>query len=147
MMVALNLNPDARTLRQFGVIAVFGFGLLGAAAHFERFLFDGLGDASTSPVAVGLWGVGAISGLLALVYPPANRGLFIFLSVVTYPIGLVVSFVVLGILVFRRVRADWGALLRATGRDPMVRGFDRSRSSYWDDTRRQRDKASYFRQF
>ena len=44
-MMELNLNPDARTLRQFGVIALFGFGLLGGAAYFQRAMFSGLGDA------------------------------------------------------------------------------------------------------
>lgn len=144
-MIELNLNPDARVLRQFGVTALIAFGLLGAAAHFQRFVFSGLGEAGAA-TAAGLWGVGAISGVLALVHPRANRPLFVLLSVITFPLGLVVSYLALGFLFFF-VFAPIGLFLRATGRDPMARGFNPGRTSYWDDARRRRAKSSYFRQF
>ena len=144
-MTELNFNPDARTLRQFGVIALVGFGLLGAAAFFQRFVFQGLGDGHSAVAAV-LWGVGLTCGLLALVYPQANRPLFLLLSIATFPFGILLSYLVLAFLFFF-VFAPIGALLRATGRDPMARGFDPECASYWNDARPERDRASYFRQF
>ena len=45
-MIDLNLNPDAKTLRQFGFIALGGFGLLAALAYTESFIFSfGLGGS------------------------------------------------------------------------------------------------------
>ena len=35
-LVEIDFNPDARTLRQFGVIALVGFGALAALAYYER---------------------------------------------------------------------------------------------------------------
>ena len=38
-LVEINFNPDTKTLRQFGVIALVGFGILGALAYYEKLLF------------------------------------------------------------------------------------------------------------
>ena len=45
-LVEINFNPDTKTLRQFGVIALVGFGILAALAYYEKLIFSfGLGDA------------------------------------------------------------------------------------------------------
>ena len=45
-LVEINFNPDTKTLRQFGVIASVGFGVLAALAFYERLIFSfGLGAA------------------------------------------------------------------------------------------------------
>ena len=45
-MIEINLNPDAGTLRQFGFIALVGFGFVAAIAWFEVLVFSfGLGAA------------------------------------------------------------------------------------------------------
>ena len=38
-MIEMNLKPDAKILRQFGFIAVGGFGFVAAIAHFEVLIF------------------------------------------------------------------------------------------------------------
>jgi hypothetical protein len=59
-LVELDLNPNDRTLRQFGLIAVVGFGLLAACAYYETWMFAfGLGDARLT-VAGTLAGVGVL---------------------------------------------------------------------------------------
>jgi hypothetical protein len=144
--IPLNLNPDARTLRSFGWIALVGFGLLAACAWLERFVFAfGLGELRV-PVAGVLAALGVLSALLSLVYPRGNRWLFVGLSVATYPIGVVVSYTVLAVLFFV-VIAPVGMLLRLLGRDPLARNIDRNAKSYWTPARKQRPKADYFKQF
>jgi hypothetical protein len=144
--IQLNLTPDDRTLKQFGFIALGAFGLLALLAFYERGVFAfGLG-ALRSPVALALAALGFVSAALSLIWPKGNKPLFLGLTVLTYPIGFVMSYVVLGILFFL-VFAPIGALLRATGSDPMQRTLDGSTRSYWSTARPRRNKESYFRQF
>ena len=43
-MIEMNWSPDAKTLRNFGLIAVVGFGFVATIAHFEWLIFAmGLG--------------------------------------------------------------------------------------------------------
>jgi hypothetical protein len=145
-VIELNLNPDERTLRQFGFIALVGFGALAACAWFEALMFRaGLG-AARAPVALALLLAGVFAALCALIRPRANRLLFVGLSLASYPIGVVMSYLVLGVLFFA-VFAPIGMLLRVFGRDPMQRGLDRGAPSYWSKAPPPRDRASYFRQF
>lgn len=133
-LVRLNWSPDARLLRQFGFIACAA-GLLLAA-----FVWDGWAAAVAA-------GVGVFSGLASLVRPALNRPLFVGLSIVTYPIGLVVSTVVL-VLLFYGVITPIGLLLRVFGHDPLLRRFDRrGTGSYWAPARPARPNADYFRQY
>lgn len=145
-MLQLNLSPDERTLKQFGFIALGAFGLLAANAFFETWMFSsGLGAARV-PVAYALAGIAGLSSLFSLLWPKANKPLFLGLTLVSYPIGLVMSYVILGVLFFG-IFAPIGGLLRATGADPMQRGLRKGERSYWSSTRANRTKESYFRQF
>ena len=60
-LVELNLNPDRKTLRQFGVIAFVGFGILALLAYYEKLIFAfGLGD-SRMTVVYALLGIGTLA--------------------------------------------------------------------------------------
>ena len=145
-LLELNLRPDERTLKQFGFIALFGFGLLAACAFYETWMFAfGLGQARTA-VALALAILGVLAALASLIRPSANRLIYIGISVLAYPVGLVVSYVVLALLFFG-IFAPTGALLRLLGKDPMQRTFERAQDSYWTPSRPRRSKASYFRMF
>jgi hypothetical protein len=97
-------------------------------------------------VALTLAALAGLSALLSLVYPKANKVIYLGISVLAYPIGFVMSYVILGLLFFG-VFAPIGALLRLSGTDPMQRALDKSQTSYWSVPRPQRSKESYFRQF
>jgi hypothetical protein len=87
-----------------------------------------------------------LSGLLSLAWPKGNKALFLGLTVISYPIGLVMSYVILGVLFFG-IFAPIGGLLRVAGSDPMQRGLRKDERSYWSSVRANRTKESYFRQF
>lgn len=145
-MVQLNLDPDADTLRQFGFIALGGFGLLAVLAYTESLLFAfGLGESRTT-VAYALGGVGALSAFLSLVAPKANRPIYVGLSVLTFPIGFVLSYVIMGTLFFLLI-APVAIFFRVIGRDGLNRSYDASASTYWTDVRPNRGKESYFKQY
>jgi uncharacterized membrane protein YciS (DUF1049 family) len=145
-IVELNFDPDERTLRQFGFIALFGFSVLALLAFFERAIFAfGLGQARPAvALTLGILSVCALA--FSLLWPRGNWPLYVGLSVVTFPIGFVLSYVILAILFFL-VIAPIGALLRVLGRDPLARGYDPSALSYFQKCRPARPKAHYFRQF
>ena len=96
-MLPINRNPGARELRAFARIWFPLFvAVLGGLTWWR----------GGSPLAVGLvWGVGGALAALALASREAARIIFVGLMTVTYPIGLVVSTLALGIHVLPGVHA------------------------------------------
>jgi len=145
-LIELNFRPDDGTLRRFGFMALFAFGALSLLAFHEAGAFRfGLGAARV-PVATLLGCIGVWSGVCALVFPQANRPVYVALSVATYPIGLVVSHVMMAILFFG-VFGVVSLLVRLRGRDPLARAYDRRAEGYWTVRTAPRSKSDYFRQF
>ena len=145
-MIELNLRPDDRTLRHFGFIALAGFAGVAALAWLEKLIFAfGLGDAR--PWVAGVFaGLGLLAAFFSLVYPKANLAIYLGLSVVAFPIGFVLSYVIMGFLFFG-VIAPTSLALRIVGHDPMSRRYDPEAPSYWAACRPERAKSSYFKQF
>lgn len=145
-MVEINWQPDERTLRQFGWIALGGFSLVALLAWNEWLVFSmGLGSARAT-VAGAFVGLGVLSALFSLVAPKANKPIFLGLTLLSYPIGFVLSYVIMGFLFFGLI-TPVGLVFRLIGKDPLNRSFDRGASTYWSDPRPRRGKESYFRQF
>ncbi len=145
-IINVNLKPDISQLRQFGGICFVAFGLLGWMVWWKGGLLGlDFGEARW-PVVYLLWGAGSISGLFSLVFPRANRPLFVGLSLVTYPIGYVVSHVVMA-LIFFGVITPVGLLFRILGRDPLNRRFESDRESYWEPHQPPEDEGRYYKQF
>lgn len=145
-LIDLDLSPEPKTLRQFGWIAVFGFGILALLAWFETAIFAyGLGTARLTVVSV-LGGLSVISGVFSLVYPKANLPIYLGLTVIAFPIGFVLSYLIMGTLFYLMI-TPVGLIFKLTGRDPLNRKFDPDAESYWDVARADRPKDSYFKQF
>ncbi len=145
-MIDIDLRPGEATLRSFGFIAVAGFGLLAALAWFEALVFAfGLGSLRV-PLAMGFAIVAGLCGLFSLVFPRANLPVYLLITIVTYPIGFVLSHVIL-VTLFYVIISPIGLLLRAFGTDPMQRRILPEASSYWEDAPPPRSRSSYFKQF
>ena len=79
-LIDLDLRPDTETLRQFGWIALVGFGFLAVIAWFEWLIFAfGLGAARPF-VAGAFGGLAVLSVLFSLVFPRANLPIYVGLS-------------------------------------------------------------------
>ncbi len=147
MLIQLDFRPDARQLRQFGFIAFAVLGLLAAIAYFKGTFFGF--DLGESPLVLSLpcsepWA--SCRALFSLAWPQGNRPLYVALSVVAFPIGFVVSHVVLAVLFFG-ILTPVGLTLRLLGRDLLDRGFESEKKSYWGDLPQSIQKRDYFRQF
>lgn len=147
-MQAIDFNPDRQTLRQFGFIATFAFTVLALFAWREWFVFAfGLGVARPWVVA-GCLGVASCALVCSLVAPRANRPLFIGMSVLGYPIGVVVSFLTMALL-FYCVFTPIAWVFRLVKRDVLGRSSDPKRDTYWvqRNAGSRPAAADYFKQF
>jgi hypothetical protein len=128
-------HPASGTLRRFAAIWLVWFAGLGAAAWFVR------DDRATALI---LAAVALAVGPIGLLFPPLIRSIFVGAMVVTFPIGWVVSHLLLG-AVFYCLFAPLGLLFRLIGRDAL--GLRRtSANSYWLPKPAGADLRSYFRQ-
>jgi hypothetical protein len=145
-LVEINFNPDTKTLRQFGVIAFIGFGILAALAFYEKLIFSfGLGEPRM-PVVTTFAALGSIALLFSLVAPRANRILYVGLTLLAFPIGFVLSYVIMGTLFFVII-GPIALVFRLLGKDAMHRSYDPSAPTYWSAAHPARDKESYFHQY
>ena len=136
MAVEIKWNPTVRELRQFG-----GLYLPAAAALFGA----GLARSGSWRAAMAIWIVAGIIAIAAIVRPKAIRPLFIGSMVAAYPIGWVVSHLILAVI-FYGVFTIAGAAMRIFGYDPLQRKRRPSDATYWSAVRQNRDPQSYFRQ-
>ena len=91
-----------------------------------------------------IWVVAALVSVAGLYSPAVIRPVYIWLSRLTFPLGWLLSHVLLGLLYFG-VITPIGFLVRRV-HDPMSRSFDLAATSYWKP-RDVRSKESYVRQF
>ena len=145
-LVELNLNPDRKQLRTFGLIGLVVFGGLGGWAWHNGTLMGFSLGAFQQPVAVVLGGLAGFCGLCSVVFPAGNKPLFVGLSVITLPIGFVISHLILFTMFFV-VMTPIGLLLRLSGRDPLARSLEPAQNSYWGARAPQPPVDRYFRQF
>jgi hypothetical protein len=132
----LNRDPSPRDLRVFGLLLVPVTVIAGIVAQ-ARF------DAPT--VARGIWASGAALVVLYAAIPPARRPIFVGWSALGFPVGWLLSHVVLG-LVFWLVITPIAVALRLLGQDPLDRRADPTVRSYWSPHRAAGDVDRYFRQ-
>ena len=134
----LELRPEKHQLRSFGLFWLPGFCLLVALFVWLRY--------EQSQLALVLAAVALVSILVSLVQPRILQPLFVILTVITFPIGIVVSHLLIA-AVYYLVITPIGLLLRLGGRDAMKRRFPAGEESYWVEREIVEDQGRYFRQF
>jgi hypothetical protein len=138
-----NLNPTPRQLGQFACAGVL-------LMPFAAWMLSGrpLGVAwqpQHTLLIGGLFALGLIFVALSYLAPRALRPIFIAATLATFPIGFVISEILLAAIYFL-VFTPVALLFRLVGRDALDRKIDRSAKSYWQAKQQPRDVASYFRQ-
>jgi hypothetical protein len=133
-IVEVNWTPTARQLRQFGLLCLVGFPLLGW-----------IWSAGAQAI-IWLAGIGfglAVTGLIA---PMALKPVFIGLTLIALPIGMVVSEVVM-MLIYFGVFLPIGLCFKLMKRDALKRSLDRNCRSYWEVKKAPKNAGSYYRQW
>ena len=136
-MIDLNLNPSKKELRTFGLCALVFLALIGWIVARRT---------GSMPAGTAVGGFGLLCAILALAAPKALRPIWVVLMVVNYPIGWLVTHLIMAII-FYFVVSPVGVIMRMTGRDPMERAFNRQAKTYWKPRRTDADPSRYFRQY
>ena len=139
----LNLHPTNKVLRQFGLLAFLVFAALSVAALQGILVFAWVGEPVRIPLAIVLVAIAVCSAVASAAHPAANRPLFVVLSVIAWPIGTTVSFLIL-VLLFFGVVTPVALGFRLIKRDPLKRVLEPNRPTYWETPTPQ---ADYFKQF
>jgi len=134
-MIRINLNPSKGQLRLFGATWLVFFGALGALL---------LSKGHQTP-AVAVWAAAGVVPLVGWFVPAVLRTVYLGMTFAAYPIGLVVSHVILA-TVYYLVLTPIGLLRRCFAGDPMTRRFEPDRESYWVERPARHDVERYFRQ-
>ena len=142
-LIEVNWRPGRAQLRQFALISLAGFGLLGLVFAWRMGALSGSGRWT---VALALWAAGALIGAMGLAHPPAALPAYVALMAVALPIGWVVTHVVMAVLYYG-LFTPIGLFFRLIGRDPLHRRFDADAPSYWVPRPPSPRPARYFRQF
>ena len=95
---------------------------------------------------MGHLGAVAVLAILALTIRGFGQGLYVTLSVLFFPVNVVVSLFLLGILFFL-VITPIGIVLRLMGRDALSLKMSESAKSYWTACRESTPTESYFRRY
>jgi hypothetical protein len=135
-VISIQWNPERKQLRQFAGIwfpafcALVGWSIARKTGHWHD-------------VEMGWIVAGAIS-IAGLIFPPIIRPVFVGLILLTYPIGWVVSHLLLG-AIFYGVVTPIGISLRLTGHDPLQVKAPLG-NSLWKSSVGKTDPARYLRQ-
>jgi hypothetical protein len=136
-MHKLNFNPSDKTLKEFAEFGTFILGLIAAPWS----LYSG-----HTTTAIAFWAIAVVLRVLAFLNPQWVKWPYIGLSLVTWPIGFVVSLVAMAI-VYYLIFTPVALVFRLIGRDALHRKFDPQATSYWEAYNPDRGKARYLRQF
>ena len=132
-LVEVNWSPSNRQLRQFAAICLVALPLLG-------WVWGG------SPQTIGWLAVaGCAIGVIGAVAPAAIKPVFIALTLITLPIGMVIGELTL-LLVFFGILLPLGLFFRLIKRDALQLKLDRTCSTYWQPKKQANGSASYYRQ-
>jgi amino acid permease len=136
-MISINKNPSKSELRWFGVLALAFFGLMGLSL---------LHKTHSLRASEYLWTFAVVFLVTYYVLPSIRKPIYVGWMYAVYPIGWVVSHVLLAAAFFGVV-VPVGLLMRAVARDPLARSFDPTAKSYWTEHDPGTDSDRYFRQF
>jgi hypothetical protein len=135
-MMTLDLHPTDRMLRQFAGAWLLVLSGLAANQWLMR---------AHPRTAIALAGIALVIGVAGLLRPRLVRWLFVAATVLAFPIGWVVSQVML-VALFIGVITPVALLFKVQGRDRLARKRS-PQSSYWKPKTAMEDMRRYLRQY
>jgi len=131
------LNPSARMLRQFAAAWLIFF--FGVGVH--QYLVRGHHGAGLALGALAI-----LVGGPGLARPMAVRWLFVGWMILAFPIGWLISFLMLWIM-FYCIITPVALIFRLRCRDLLARKPAQHQASFWTDKNTPEDVSRYFRQY
>jgi len=137
-MIEIRRNPSVRELRFFaGLIFPAFWGIVAFLLHWR---------AGETTIAITIALAAGVISLAGLAEPRFMRFVYLGMIYATYPIGFVISHVLLAV-VYYVVVTGIAVLLRLLGKDPLNRRLDPEAESYWIQRNPTTDTTTYFKQY
>ena len=134
----INFNPSKKDLRVFGA----GGACILPLVAFPLYLLGGMPLQGAVLIAAS----GVFILLCSFVCPPLAKYIFITLSVVTYPIGMVFQVLLLA-LFYYAIITPFGLFFRLKGRDVLRLKKDPEAETFWIPHKQAKNIKQYFRQY
>lgn len=132
----IRFDPTTKELRQFALLCLVVFGAV-ALWRWSR------GDL----VVAGIFGLLALGlGPLGLIAPRALRPVYVGWMVLAFPIGWLVSKLMIGVIFYGMI-TPLALAFRLAGRDPLRRRMRPDVASHWEPKPPTGDIRRYFRQY
>ncbi len=136
-IVDINWNPSKKELKVFSLLLIVFFAIVAWLAH---------GKGESIETASLIAGGGAVVGIAGVLSPAFIRVVYVVWMAAVFPIGFVVSNVVLAV-VFYGVVWPIGLLTKLTGKNALQLDLDREAKTYWNVRQSVKDPRRYFRQY
>ena len=136
-ILSVDRNPPPRQLRSFGILLGFFVPVFGALVWWRTGHLD---------AGIPIWIVGGLLAVLYWLVPALRRPVYVGWMHAAFPIGWTVSHTLMA-AVYYLVITPIGLIIRAAGRDPLLRRFDRSAPTYWVSRQSTGGARRYFRQY
>jgi hypothetical protein len=136
-MIRIERHPSRSQLIVFGLIWLVFFSFWGTSAWW---------GTGVNLAAVLFWSIAIVIPAAGIIFPKILSTVYVIAAYITFPIGWIISSVVL-IAVYYLVLTPIGLVLRLAGYDPMKRHFDRTAKTYWLDRNPDTEMERYFKQF
>lgn len=136
-IVDINWNPSRKELKVFSLLLIVFFAIIASVAYYK-----GASTETASMIAVG----GSAVGIAGVLFPRFIRVVYVVWMATVFPIGIVVSNVMIAV-VFYTVVCPIGILSKLAGRNVLQLGFDREARTYWNRREPTRNPRRYFRQY
>jgi len=139
----VNWNPGTPERRKFAQSLVIGFPCVAALM-----LLMGRYASGAWNVKPSLWvgGVGVAVGLILWAAPAIAKPFYVAWYFIGCCVGIVVTNVLL-VATYYLIMTSVGLLMRALGRAPIQKSFDRNAKTYWQDAPPATDAGRYYSQF
>jgi len=137
-MIELNLNPPKKDLRFFAAGQVIFFAIISWMVYGRT--------GSFTPWPATIFAVSAVVGVVGWLVPSAIRWIYAVWMIAVFPIGWVVSSLVMAIAWYF-VITPIALILRARGHDALNQTFDAASETYWTTREQHPDSKRYFKQF
>jgi len=136
-LIHIDHHPSPRQLRLFGIVWLAFFAAAGGIL---------LSRGCSVQIVSLVFGVAAAVPAVGWFLPPLMRFIYLGMAYATFPLGFLISFLVL-VIIYYFVLTPTGLAMRLFGYDPMNRRFDRDSSTYWCPRECRNSIDRYFKQF
>lgn len=136
-LISINRDPSRRQLAVFGMAWLVFIGAAGYAV---------LRAGGGPTVAGAIWAAAVLVPLAGWFWPPILRWIYVAMMYATFPIGWIVSHLLLAAIYYLLV-TPVGLVMRLVGYDPMTRRFDPKAESYWVPREEPEEQGRYFKQY